>query len=238
MTDSLIWDVLYEDIQNLCGVAGIMGNLEAESGLNPEAISKKIPNYIQNLKNGSYTRDQFIYDGVAFGIAQWLYWSRKAALWDYAESQHLPVYSLQAQAEFLLKEIKTYKTVYNTLRTAGSVKEASDIVLTKYEKPANISDAVKEKRTKLGYKYLNLYGIIPAERGIFTNFSIVRTTVDNVLIRCGNGKEYSVISKIKAKGTAYPLVATAENGWHAIQLEKSVEWVSGEFTEVIRFDRD
>ena len=55
------------------------------------------------------------------------------------------------QLEFLMKELSTsYKGVLNGLKTAKSVKEASDLVLTKFERPANQSDSVKSKRASMG----------------------------------------------------------------------------------------
>ena len=61
------------------------------------------------------------------------------------------------QLEFLIQEIKCYKTVWNTLLNAKSIKEASDIVLTQYEKPADQSDTVKNKRENFGQRFYNKY---------------------------------------------------------------------------------
>ena len=41
--------------------------------------------------------------------------------------------------------------------TARTVKEASDIVLTKYERPADMSNAVKVKRAGFGQAYYDAY---------------------------------------------------------------------------------
>lgn len=50
-----------------------------------------------------------------------------------------------------------------------------------------------------------------------------------VNIRVGNGTKYTRITAVKP-GKTYPWVATAENGWHAIEIAGKVGWVSGEFS--------
>ena len=53
-----------------------------------------------------------------------------------------------------------------------------------------------------------------------------------VNIRCGNGTEYARLSAV-APGSTFPLVATAQNGWHAIVIGSRVGWVSGEYARVV-----
>lgn len=228
-----IWYTLMEAIKNPYGVAGLMGNLFAESSLNPLCFTGANTanfmdgeDYAARINTGAYSKDQFAHDGIAFGLAQWQYYTRKEALYDFAKNRGIG--AIDVQVGFLLKELPAYKTVWNTLQTAKSVKEASDIVLEKYEKPSNQSDKIKELRAKYGEQYFQeLY------RQPSTSSKFVTTTIDRVNIRSGNGKEYGIVSQIANKGSRYPWIATAENGWHAIKLAKSVAWVSGEFTEVI-----
>ena len=53
-----------------------------------------------------------------------------------------------------------------------------------------------------------------------------------VNIRCGNGTEYARLSAV-APGSTFPLVATAQNGWHAIVVNGRVGWVSGKYGKTI-----
>lgn len=53
-----------------------------------------------------------------------------------------------------------------------------------------------------------------------------------VNIRTGNSTSYGRITLVSA-GTTYPYVATAANGWHAVEMGKQVGWVSGEYAKVI-----
>ena len=73
-----IWNFLYEKIGNEYGVASMMGNLQAESNLNPKNMENYYESrlgftdetYVQAIDNGTYTKDQFIYDQCGFSI-QW-----------------------------------------------------------------------------------------------------------------------------------------------------------------------
>ena len=65
---------------------------------------------------------------------------------------------MESQLEFLYKELSTsYKAVLAVLKSAKSVREASDIVLTKFERPSDQSEAVQIKRTLYGQNYLEKF---------------------------------------------------------------------------------
>jgi hypothetical protein len=139
----IIWDTLMAEFNNPFGVAGLMGNLYSESSLSPINLQgtyeKKLgftdQTYTDAVDNGTYTN--FVKDSAGYGLAQWTYWSRKQSLLNFAKSKGTSIGDLNMQLAFLIKELKNYSSVYKTLGKATSVKEASDIVLVKYEKPAN-----------------------------------------------------------------------------------------------------
>ena len=54
-----------------------------------------------------------------------------------------------------------------------------------------------------------------------------------VNIRVGNGTQYGRITQL-APGTTLNYVATAQNGWNAVEVNARVGWVSGEYSRVIR----
>ena len=62
------------------------------------------------------------------------------------------------QLEFLVKELKTYYTnsVYNILKNATSVQQASDVVLMNFECPENAA-VKKTQRAQMGQVYYNKY---------------------------------------------------------------------------------
>ena len=159
-----IWNYFKSKGLNDYGCAGLLGNLQAESGLKSNNLQNTYERklgfsddkYVAAVDNGTYTN--FVYDAAGFGLAQWTYWSRKKSLYEYAKSKNASIGSLEMQLEFLYKELsENYKSVLATLKTAKSVKEASNAVLLKFECPADQSVSVQNKRASYGQKYYDKF---------------------------------------------------------------------------------
>lgn len=158
-----IWNFLKGKGLNDYAVAGIMGNLYAESGFKPTNLQNIYETklgytdatYTAAVDNGSYTN--FVKDSAGYGLAQWTYWSRKQALLEYAQSVGKSIGDLTMQLDFMWKEMQGYKTMMTTLNGATSVLEASNAVLTQYEKPADQSETVQKKRAGYGQTYYDKY---------------------------------------------------------------------------------
>ncbi len=159
-----IWDYLLGKIGNAFGVAGLMGNLYAESALIPNNLQNSYQSklgytdasYTAAVDDGSYSN--FSSDSAGYGLAQWTYSTRKKALKEYADSQNASIGNLEMQLGFLYKELsESYSSVLKVLKNASSVSEASNAVLLKYEKPANTGGSVQEKRTEYGQTYYDKY---------------------------------------------------------------------------------
>lgn len=159
-----IWDYLIGKIGNAYGVAGLMGNLYAESALVPinlqqtyeKSLGYTDASYTAAVDNGSYKN--FVKDSAGYGLAQWTYWSRKEALLNYAQGIKSSIGNLTTQLEFLYKELsENYAGVLTTLKNAKNVRTASDAILTKFERPANQSESVQKTRASYGEKYYNEY---------------------------------------------------------------------------------
>ena len=159
-----IWNYLKSKGLNDFGVSGLMGNLYAESGLNPKNLQNtgntKLgmtdDEYVIAVDNEIYTN--FVKDSQGFGIAQWTYWSRKQNLLNYAKSICKSIGDLEMQLDFLYKELNEgYKSVLNTLKNATTVLQASNDVLLKFERPADQGTAVQNKRASYGQKYYDKY---------------------------------------------------------------------------------
>ncbi len=164
MSERTIWLFLADKLGNEYGAAGLMGNLKAESGLVSTNLQNSYQNalgfsdltYTKAVDDGTYTG--FEKDKAGYGLAQWTYWSRKRDLLNYARKTCRSIGDETMQLEFLMQELqKSFKAVWNTLRTAKSVKEASDIVLTQFERPANMTAANKVRRADMGQKIYDTY---------------------------------------------------------------------------------
>ena len=161
--DKYVWDKLKASIGNDFGVAGLMGNLQAESGVRSNNLQNSFEKklgmsddvYTKAVDENIYTN--FVKDSAGYGLAQWTYWSRKQNLLDYAKTHNKSIGDLAMQVDFLIIELKQYKDVWAVLQTATSVKQASDVVLTQFEKPRDQSDKVKEQRASYGLDFYNKY---------------------------------------------------------------------------------
>ena len=166
----VIWDYFKAKGLNDFGIAGLMGNLYAESGLKPTNLQntyeKKLgytdAEYTAAVDQGKYTN--FVKDSAGYGLAQWTYWSRKQNLLDFAQSKNKSIGDLHMQLDFLYKELSEgYKnSVLKVLCEAKSVLEASNSGLLKFERPADQSTAVQNKRAGFGQTYYDKYAGKPA----------------------------------------------------------------------------
>lgn len=163
----VIWDYLMSKFNNEYGVAGLMGNLYAESGLLPFRLqgdydaSHDYPTsheYSADVNDGTISESTFVNDGKGYGLAQWTYYSRKQELYDFTKDAGYGIDNLSRQLEFLVLEIvRDYPDVKTVLLNATSVRQASDKVLHDYENPADQSEAVEIQRANYGIDIYNTY---------------------------------------------------------------------------------
>lgn len=243
-TARVIWDFFIGKGLNAFAVAGIMGNLKAESALNPKNLQqtyeKKLgftdDSYTTAVDNGSY--DNFVKDSAGYGLAQWTYWSRKQALLEYAQSVKKSIGDLSMQLDFMWKELQGYTSVMKVLKSATSVREASDAILTGYERPADQGESAQVKRADFGKTYYDWYvsGTTAAPTVKEETFSpyLVKITADDLNIRKGAGTDTAIVGNITDKGV-YTIVEEA-NGKGADRwgkLKSGLGWISLDYTKKI-----
>ena len=150
----LVWTFLATKGLNDYAIAGLMGNLYCESALRPNNLQNSFETklgmtdkgYTDAVNKGTYKN--FIHDGAGYGLAQWTFWSRKQALLYFAEKKMLSIDNLNMQLEFLWEELGAYKHVMDILSKASSIKEACNVVLREYERPAVVVKNDKAGITK------------------------------------------------------------------------------------------
>ena len=161
MNEKAIFDFFNEKIGNPIGVCALMGNLYVESKLDSGLLegtkARKMgitsSEYRERVDNGIISRDAFSNDGAGYGLAQWTYWSRKQALYDFAKQRGVSISDLNMQLDYLWKELQGYKVVITELKKATNLREASDVVCLKYEKPKVTSYEYLQNRANFGQKY-------------------------------------------------------------------------------------
>lgn len=159
-----IWNYLVGKGLSKAGAAGLMGNLYAESALNPKNLQNSYEkglghtdeSYTAAVDDGTYTN--FVHDSAGYGLAQWTFWSRKQNMLAFARAAGRSIGDLEMQLDFLFKELaEGYKGVLATLKAATTVKAASDSVLLNFERPADQSSAAKTRRASYGQTYYDKY---------------------------------------------------------------------------------
>lgn len=177
-----IWNYLIDKIKNPYGVAGLMGNMNAESGLKPNNLQNSYESklgytddtYTNAVDNGTYTN--FVHDSAGYGLVQWTYWSLKEYLLNFAKKKGKSIGDLEMQLECVCTQFKEqYSTVWNALVNATSVLEASNVVLLKFERPADQSETVQKKRAAYGQTYYDKYASTQ-NAGIGSSNFVMRTT--------------------------------------------------------------
>ena len=149
-----IWNYFKERGLNDYAVAGLMGNLYCESALRPNNLQNSFEtkegwtdkSYTNAVNDGTYKN--FAYDKAGYGLAQWTWWSRKQALLYFAQKHNKSIDDLGMQLQFLWEELGAYEHVMKVLSKANSIKEASNVVLREYEKPAVVVNNNKSGITK------------------------------------------------------------------------------------------
>lgn len=226
MTDEAMFNYFKSCGLTDAGAAGLMGNLYAESSLRSNNLQNSYEKslglsdaeYTAQVDSGAYTN--FVKDKAGYGLAQWTYWSRKEALLKFMKAAGVSIADKTKQCEFLMSELKGYKHTLEVLKSTTSVKEASDVVLTEFEKPANMSDAVKAKRASYAQGYYDKYAAkkstvkLPA-----TPFSV------KVLIADLNYRsEPSMNGTVKGQtGRGTFTITEVKNGWG--KLKSGVGWI-------------
>ena len=164
INDKVMWNYFKSKGLNDYGIAGLMGNLYAESGFKPTNLQntyeKKLgmtdAEYTAAVDSGAYTN--FVRDGAGYGLPQWTYWSLKQDFLNYVKNKGKSIGDGEIQMEFLAHQLSTdFTSVWNTLKNATSILEASNAVLLKFERPADQSTTVQNKRAAFGKVYYDKY---------------------------------------------------------------------------------
>ena len=185
-TRDKVWNYLISIGCNEYGAAGMMGNLFAESSVDPSTVEALLAqrynedgkieylrpvNVDVNIQANNATYTAAVDEGeisyseflsprnkhYGYGLAQWTTSSRKAKLWQNTRSKGVSIADLTGQLKTLENELTSqYSNVFGVLKSAKSISEASDIVLMKFEQPANAS-AMKETRRNYSKQFYDLY---------------------------------------------------------------------------------
>lgn len=193
-----LWDRLksagFTDIMT----AAVMGNIYDESHFFSNNLQNSFEKrfnmndeaYTSMINNNLYPEKSFVNDKAGYGLGQWTYWSRKQALYDYTIKCGFAIDDFDRQVSFLINELSiNYKGAFKMLKEAKSIQEASNIVLTQYEKPADQGPNVQKRRAEYAQTFYNKYaGKSPNKDDMF----VVKVDRADLNIRSGPSISYPV----------------------------------------------
>jgi len=131
--------------------AAIVGNFIAESSLIPDRV-----------QGGGIQRGLLKLDGITgYGYAQWTFITLQQELAAYAQSQGVDYLTTPLTDEinygFFIQQIKESKraTLLSDLKAATDIRTATELILKRYERPADQSNAALTKRTNYAQQVLD-----------------------------------------------------------------------------------
>ena len=139
MSASTIFSTLRNAGLTVEGALGLMGNMMAESTLKSNIAQRGMTNmtdeqYTAAADNGTI---DFAHDSVGYGLCQWTYGPRKAALLSACKSRGVSVGDEHAQVLFALLELqKDYPMLLLELRSSTDMYKCTADVCTQFERPA------------------------------------------------------------------------------------------------------
>ena len=154
-----VWDYFKNKGLTDEGIAGLMGNLQAESNIESviyEDVYKSTlgltnKQYVDKVNAGTYTN--FVNDAVGFGLAQWTYYTRKQALYNRCKGD---IGNLKCQLDYLYYELTTdFKPVLNVLKSSKDLSACTLKVMIDFENPADQSQSRKNYRIQLAQNIYN-----------------------------------------------------------------------------------
>ena len=144
-------------------IAGILGNLNVESGLNSNNLQDTYnrsfgltdDEYTSAVNNGTYGDNKFINDSAGYGLAQWTYHTRKKGLLDLVRANNKSISDFTTQLNYLYKELQDFGTL-DKLKNYTDVKSASDKIMY-FLAPHDQSDSAKNMRASHAKGYYDIY---------------------------------------------------------------------------------
>jgi len=126
------------------GALGVLGNFECESNCEPFRLQGDFSPYrtnshiyVQNVTNGSISRDSFAKDQKGFGIYQLTYWTRKAGYYDFWKASGRNLDDAALQVDYAVKEMESdYPQLLAFLKATSDVFTACSRVCREFERPA------------------------------------------------------------------------------------------------------
>lgn len=113
MSKQTIYKTLIQSGMTREAALGMMGNMQCESGLEPNRLQGDFnpfrttsKSYVQRVTRGDISQYNFAHDQLGFGLCQWTFYTRKYDLYDFWKESGKNLDDAEMQTQFVLKEMK------------------------------------------------------------------------------------------------------------------------------------
>lgn len=124
-------------VEGACAVLGQIQHEGVFQSTNAED-SKKIVDaiYTRQVDNGIITKQQFMFDGVGYGYAQWTFPDRKGKMYDFHRARGKSIGDSETQIDFLIWEMQhDFPNQWRLVTSSHDLAECSLQLLDKWENP-------------------------------------------------------------------------------------------------------
>lgn len=126
------------------GALGVLGNFDCESNCEPFRLQGDFSPYrtaskayVQQVTNGSISRDSFSRDAKGFGIYQLTYHTRKDGYWVFWKASGKALDDAALQVDYAVKEMKSdFPNLFSFLCSTKDIFTAVSRVCREFERPA------------------------------------------------------------------------------------------------------
>ena len=159
MSNQTIFDALVGAGMTVEGACGMLGNMAAESGMNPLNVEDRSGindvDYVFRVDNDpTYDFATDYGKAYGFGLCQWTHYSRKSALLAFAKSRGVSVGDGGMQTQFCIKELKEdYPDLWAMLCSSHDLMQCTQRICTEFERPAVNNVGTRLEFAKQAFDY-------------------------------------------------------------------------------------
>lgn len=169
-----VWNYLHNKGIPDNGIAGAMGNMQNESGIEFNRVESDFSadrsaskQYTNDVNSGAVSESAFVNNqsprsswphingheyGPGYGLVQWTSSGRKQGLYNLAKKNNASIDDPQTSMDWLWQELQSssYAPTLNAMKEGSSVRAVSDVFLHNFESPADQSESVQQSRAQAG----------------------------------------------------------------------------------------
>lgn len=152
-------------VEGACAVLGQIQHEGVFQSTNAED-SKKIVDaiYTRQVDNGIITKQQFMFDGVGYGYAQWTFPDRKGLMYDFHRARGKSIGDSETQIAFLLWEMQhSFPIQWRLVTNSHDLADISWQLLDKWENPDD-KETQKPRRLKSAEEFYERFKNLDIER--------------------------------------------------------------------------